>query len=64
MSPRHYTRQTQLSFLPLWPQFRDLSADEFANHLKQTFVLDPSGFIAKNLANDKRIQYFSVGVPS
>ena len=45
-----------------WPQFRDLTAEEFVTNVKQPLVLDPGGFVAKNLALDSRIQYFSVGV--
>lgn len=47
-----------------WPQFRELSADDFILHAKQALVLDPSGYTAKNIGNDSRIKYFSVGVPS
>jgi UDPglucose 6-dehydrogenase len=47
-----------------WPQFRDLHADQFIQHLKQTFVVDPGGYVAKNIAGDARIQYYSVGVPT
>jgi len=47
-----------------WPQFRDLHADEFVTHTKRPLVIDPSGFIAKNIGSDARIEYFSVGVPS
>jgi UDPglucose 6-dehydrogenase len=47
-----------------WPQFRDLSAQEFVENVKHPLVLDPGGFVAKNLAVDPRIQYFSVGVPA
>ena len=46
-----------------WPQFNELSADEFIAYLKQPFIIDPGGFIAKNVQHDQRIQYFSVGVP-
>lgn len=47
-----------------WPEFLRLTADEILNNLKQPFVLDPSGFIAKNMAEDARIKYLSVGMPS
>ncbi|MDR3476830.1 MAG: nucleotide sugar dehydrogenase [Gammaproteobacteria bacterium] len=47
-----------------WPEFRDLTADEFIASLKRPLVIDPSGFIAKNIGADARIEYFSVGVPS
>lgn len=45
-----------------WPEFKELSADEFVKYLKQPRVLDASGFIAKNLKQDQRIHYCSVGV--
>jgi UDPglucose 6-dehydrogenase len=47
-----------------WPQFRDLTAEEFMQNVKHPLVLDPGGFVAKNLAVDPRIKYFSVGVPA
>jgi UDPglucose 6-dehydrogenase len=47
-----------------WPQFRELTADEFVGNVKHALVIDPGGFVAKNLAVDPRIQYFSVGVPA
>jgi UDPglucose 6-dehydrogenase len=47
-----------------WPEFRDLTPAEFSHCLKQPFILDASGFVAKNLANDARLHYFSVGVPA
>lgn len=46
-----------------WSQFKELSPDEFINHLKQPYILDPSGFIAHNVQHDHRIKYFSVGTP-
>ena len=30
-----------------WPQFRDLTADEFGKNLNRPLVIDPSGFVAK-----------------
>jgi UDPglucose 6-dehydrogenase len=47
-----------------WPQFRDLTAEEFMVNVKHPLVLDPGGFVSKNLAVDPRIQYFSVGIPA
>lgn len=47
-----------------WPQFRELTADAFTQHQKQPFILDPNGFIAKNIKTDTQIKYYSVGVPS
>jgi len=44
-----------------WPEFTSLLAEEFVTHLKQPLVFDASGFLEKNLGNDKRIRYFSVG---
>jgi UDPglucose 6-dehydrogenase len=45
-----------------WPDFKNLSADDFVTHLKHPRVLDASGFIAKNIGTDARIKYYSVGV--
>ncbi len=47
-----------------WPQFREMTADECMQYLKQPYVLDPNGFIARNLKSDARINYFTVGVPA
>ncbi len=46
------------------PQFQELTANDFCQSSIKQIVLDPSGFVAKKLMNDSRIQYFSVGVPS
>ncbi|HLB41351.1 MAG TPA: nucleotide sugar dehydrogenase [Gammaproteobacteria bacterium] len=46
-----------------WSEFCGLSVEDLVSHLKQPYVLDPSGFIAKNIQYDTRIKYFSVGVP-
>jgi UDPglucose 6-dehydrogenase len=45
-----------------WPDFKNISVDDFIKHLKHPHVLDPSGFIEKNIGADARIKYFSVGV--
>ena len=47
-----------------WPQFRELTPEAFTQNEKYPFVLDPNGFIAKNVTTDSRIKYYSVGVPS
>lgn len=47
-----------------YSQFREITADEFAQHAKQIYVLDPNGFTAKNLKDDVRIKYYTVGVPA
>lgn len=47
-----------------WPQFRELRPAELIENLKQPFIIDPSGFVAKNMASDLRLHYFSVGIPS
>lgn len=44
-----------------WPDFMQLTADDFITHLRQPLLVDPSGFLAKNMAADKRVKYFSVG---
>lgn len=44
-----------------WPEFNALSVDDLLNAIKQPYVFDAGGFLAKNLGNDKRIRYFSVG---
>lgn len=44
-----------------WPEFNRLSVEELLNSIKQPYVFDAGGFLAKNLGNDDRIKYFSVG---
>lgn len=44
-----------------WPEFMALNVEELLANAKQPFVFDPSGFLAKNLGNDARVHYFSVG---
>lgn len=44
-----------------WPEFHSLTAEHVISQMKQAFVFDASGFLAKNLEHDQRIRYFSVG---
>ncbi len=44
-----------------WPEFSALSVEELLTTLKQPYVFDAGGFLAKSLGDDKRIKYFSVG---
>jgi len=44
-----------------WPEFGELSVEKFLANIKQPYVFDASGFLAKILGNDKRVHYFSVG---
>lgn len=45
-----------------WPDFKNIPVEDFIKHLKYPHILDPSGFIEKNICADARIKYFSVGV--
>lgn len=45
-----------------YPQFAELTADNLLANINHPVVFDPSGFLFKKLSNDKRIQYFSVGI--
>ncbi len=45
-----------------WPDFKNISVEDFVKYLKHPHVLDPSGFIEKNVGADARIKYYSVGV--
>lgn len=44
-----------------WPEFTAISADQLLAHTKQSYVFDAGRFLAKNLDQDARIHYFSVG---
>lgn len=44
-----------------WPEFNALSVAVLLANIKQPYVFDAGGFLAKLLGNDKRVHYFSVG---
>ena len=43
------------------PEFRELSADDFASAMKGQVVLDPGRFLGATLGSDKRFSLISVG---
>ena len=43
------------------PEFRELSADEFAGAMKGRVVIDPGRFLDTTLGSDKRFSLISVG---
>jgi len=45
-----------------WPELTSLSAEQLLTHTKQPYVFDANRFLAKNLGQDSRIHYFSVGI--
>jgi UDPglucose 6-dehydrogenase len=47
-----------------WPQFRALSAADFQHAMAAPAIIDPSRFLAPQLANQPGIRYVSVGRPS
>lgn len=44
-----------------WPDFGDIKADDFVQHLKQPLIFDANGFLTKSLRNDQRVRHFTVG---
>jgi UDPglucose 6-dehydrogenase len=44
-----------------WPEFATLSIDQLLKKTIPPCIFDAGGFLAKNLGQDKRIRYFSVG---
>lgn len=44
-----------------WPEFLTINVDQLLSYIKYPHVFDASGFLAKNLSQDKRIEYFTVG---
>ena len=44
-----------------WQAFAAIQADDVARWMRQPIVLDAARFLEKNLSNDKRIRYISVG---
>jgi UDPglucose 6-dehydrogenase len=46
------------------PEFAMLQADTLLTGTKQPLIFDASGYLAKNLGNDNRIRYFTVGKQS
>lgn len=47
-----------------WPEFRSLTADDFAGGRASTAVVDASGFLAPALSGDGRLRYAMVGTVS
>ncbi len=44
-----------------WPQFLSLSPEQFTRSAGKTHIFDASGFLMKNLGQDERVYYHSVG---
>lgn len=44
-----------------WPEFAALRAEDLATWMLQPVVLDPGGFLEKQLGTDRRIHYLTVG---
>jgi UDPglucose 6-dehydrogenase len=47
-----------------WPQFRALSAEDFASRMAGNLILDPGRFLAPILAHDPRLKVVSIGAAS
>lgn len=47
-----------------WPDFRELSADDFATKMRGRLVLDPGRFLRPAVAGDARLTVISIGVPA
>jgi len=50
-----------LLVLTEWPEFQGVSADEVCRSMRSPLVLDPGGFLEKQLGGDSRIRYWKVG---
>ncbi|MCY3024377.1 MAG: nucleotide sugar dehydrogenase [Planctomycetota bacterium] len=46
-----------------WPEFAALKAEEVVQAMPRPLVLDPGGFLEKNVGQDARIRYLTVGRP-
>lgn len=46
-----------------WPDFRNLTANDFLAAMTTPFVVDPNWFLAERLKNDRRIRYVATGRP-
>ena len=44
-----------------WPEFGDISPDVVTQLMNTPIVIDPSGHLERNLGQDPRITYYSVG---
>jgi hypothetical protein len=44
-----------------WPEYRDLKAPSILGRMRQPQVIDPSHFLAAELACDQRITYVAPG---
>ncbi|HEY9731601.1 MAG TPA: nucleotide sugar dehydrogenase [Drouetiella sp.] len=46
-----------------WPEFNEITAEQLTSWMQQPLVLDANAFLKKNLANEKKIDYLTVGKP-
>jgi UDPglucose 6-dehydrogenase len=44
-----------------WPEFRDLTADDFVSRMRQPRIVDQNRFLSRSLLDDSRVQSVSVG---
>lgn len=44
-----------------YPEFTAINAEQLLSYTKQPYVFDAGGFLSKNLSQDKRVRYFTVG---
>lgn len=47
-----------------WPELKHLAAETLAGEMRRAVVIDPSGYLAANLAGDPRITYLRIGRPA
>lgn len=46
-----------------WPEFNEITAEQLTTWMQRPIVLDANAFLKKNLANEKKIDYLTVGKP-
>ena len=46
-----------------WPEFRQISAEQLLECMREPFVIDANGFLRSHLENESKITYAAVGKP-
>ncbi len=46
-----------------WPEFNEITAEQLTTWMQRPIVLDANAFLKKNFANEKKIDYLTVGKP-
>jgi UDPglucose 6-dehydrogenase len=48
----------------MWPELLNINVEQILSRIQKPYIFDPNGFLSKQLAGDKRIDYYRVGANS